>query len=66
MTFTTGSTLEIFTMIISITKRRSQVINLESPFFLSEFPIKYITDVTSQRQEHMVFIMSVFWGRSAV
>ncbi|KAB0377933.1 hypothetical protein FD755_009511 [Muntiacus reevesi] len=31
----------------------------ESPFFLSEFPNRYITDVTSQRQEHMVFIMSM-------
>jgi len=46
-------------------KKQSQVINLESPFVLSEFPIRYITDVTSQRQEHMVFIMSEFRGRLA-
>lgn len=47
-------------------KKQSQVINLESLFFLSDFPIRYITDVTSQRQEHMVFIMSEFRGRLAV
>ncbi|KAB0356433.1 hypothetical protein FD754_000589 [Muntiacus muntjak] len=35
-------------------------------FLLRKTGSKYITDVTSQRQEHTVFIMSVFWGRSAV
>lgn len=47
-------------------KKQGQVINLESLFFLSDFRIRYITDVTTQRQEQMVFIMSEFRGRLAV